>query len=1769
MNRLQLTVETPLGRRGATNGGDAANGRSLTAARRRFPAGAIRLAVAPAVATLVVGAHGPATAWAADIVKANNTTGIATNTAWVGNVNPTAIDTAVFNDTFAQTAAIGTGGPVSYLGFKVTGTFGTAVNINNTSLGNYVRTGTGGIDLSTGTRSLVINSIDITADQTWSLGANTLTAGNGRLTGAAKVTVTGTGELVLGSANTLTNGLTFLGGRATATDVASLGGAGKTVTFGSTAEAFLTAGGSYDNNFVIAGTGWAEAGGPLGAIRLQNGASVGGTVTLTGDARVTAYNSAGTIVGAIGETGGARALEFGVAGDTGVITLSAANTYTGGTRVNGGQLILTGGDDRLAAAGALALGSGGSGGLLQLGDGNGPVNQTVAGLSTAGTGGAANAVVGGAGSTSTLTVNSTAAQVFAGALGGAASNANNLALTKAGAGTLTLSGPRTYTGPTLVNGGQLRFTTGFAGASPVTVADGAAVGVNVLAAGQTWSTPSLSLGAAAGATFNVDVGGFGNLTAPAWTTTTFTTGGTNTINVAGGGLGVGTFPLLKYGGSIGGAGYAGLTLGTLPSRVIAVLVNDAANGQVSLNVTGTDQPKWTGTAGTAWDINNGSNPAVGTGTVNWKEANSGNPTRYLQTGTAIDSVRFDDTAAATATVAGGATTVNLTTTLTPTLVTVDNSSLNYVFAGTGKLSGTTPLTKRGTGTLTLANTGGNDTTGQIAVVTGTLQVGDGVTAGGGQLGNGPVQNDAALVFNRPDALTVANPIGGAGTLTKLGAGVLTLSGGNTFSGPVAVNAGTLKLGGGSALGGGGGATTVQSGATLDLNGFAASPGETIRIAGVGVGGAGAVVNTGTGGSTVTATNVTLTANATLGGTGQFDVRGPGASLVGGGFDLTKVGTNEIDLASLGETHLKNVVVNGGRLVLEGDTTPGDAGGAVSVAAGAQLGLANTGNAITKPIILTDGTLGSTAGVNNWVSGPVTVSTAVAGGGTLLTADGTALRLSGNISGAGGLTKAGPGIATLEGTNTYLGTTTVTGGVLRAGGAALAASNLSLNGGVLEAAANFSRPLGTAAGQVQLPGGTSGFSAAGGGPVAVDLSGAGAGGAFTLTWGAGGFAPAALVLNETTATNLITLANALDLKSTTARTVNVNAQTATLSGRVSNTGGNGGLTKGGAGTLVLSGANTYAGTTTVNGGTLQLANPAALGTSALSVGAAGVVDLNGNSVTVSSLSGALGGIISDQSQTSGVTTLTVNIASGSATFTAGIQDGPSRQLAFVKTGAGTIISNNSNSDNAYTGGTTVSGGRLELRTNNNNLLPYRSPLAFAGSGTFAAANNSAVIHNLSLGSLSLLAGDATIEVNNYAGGAGSQSLTFETAPVRSPGATLNVTLANTTAGTAATPDLFSVQFYSNPWTAGASVDGGIYYSGYGAAEFATYASAGYLRPLSYAGTPDANTLNVVLSADQATLGAGAGQDVQLGGTAGSVTAQPTASLRTLKIAGANNLTLTSGATLTLTGGGLLKAGGNAATIAGGAGLSTGAAEFVIRANTAADAITIATPVTAGGLTKAGAGTLSLTGNNAGLGGDVYVNAGKLLVNNAAGSGTGTGTVFVRTGATLGGSGSIGGGVRVSAGATVAPGNSPGVLSIAGPLTFDGGTFAVEVNGPAAGTGYDQLAVGSGVVSLGAGVTALTLTSTGYTPGGSDRIWIVNHAGSAATTGFFTLGGAALPEGGAVTIAGTRFNIFYGADLATNSLTGGNDVVLAVPEPATVGLGALLGVGLLARRRRARG
>jgi autotransporter-associated beta strand protein len=193
---------------------------------------------------------------------------------------------------------------------------------------------------------------------------------------------------------------------------------------------------------------------------------------------------------------------------------------------------------------------------------------------------------------------------------------------------------------------------------------------------------------------------------------------------------------------------------------------------------------------------------------------------------------------------------------------------------------------------------------------------------------------------------------------------------------------------------------------------------------------------------------------------------------------------------------------------------------------------------------------------------------------------------------------------------------------------------------------------------------------------------------------------------------------------------------------------------------------------------------------------------------------------------------------------------------------------------------------------------------------------------------------------------------------------------------------------------------------------------------------------------------------------------------------------------------------------------------------------------GGLTKSGIGILNLNGANNYLG-RTSVEGGTLAVK-----------------------GSIGG-VTTLPGATLSPGVGAAGLNVRGNFDLQSGAILkIELGGTVAGTSFDQINVTGGGITL-AGELQGSLID-GFT-GSSDFFFIIINDGTDPVNGTFN----GLPEGSIVNFSGKPFQIFYSANSETNSLTGGNDVLIVVPEPAAaasllIGLGSLLGFNRFRRR-----
>ncbi|UYV14380.1 autotransporter-associated beta strand repeat-containing protein [Porphyrobacter sp. ULC335] len=608
--------------------------------------------------------------------------------------------------------------------------------------------------------------------------------------------------------------------------------------------------------------------------------------------------------------------------------------------------------------------------------------------------------------------------------------------------------------------------------------------------------------------------------------------------------------------------------------------------------------------------------------------------------------------------------------------------------GTANLAGVFDgfIVNSGTVTLTGTTTGimGFDQTG-----TGIFNLAGFDTTIGRLSGAGQVQlGSATLTTGGSNASsTFSGVISGSGALTKVGSGTLTLNGANTFTGLTTVSDGGLLLDSAGTL----------AGAVLNNAIF---------------------LNAGT-------VNGLVTNNGDLGSAGTLD----GGLINNAGATASLAGT------------VNGGITNAGTVRVIGPLTASGAFNQTSTGSLRLQGFAAS--------------LGSLAG-----AGTVTL-----GGGALTTGtDNTSTTFGGVISGAGTLTKVGTGTFTLTGVNTYTGTTFVNAGTL-----ALAASGVIAgpvrNAAIFTNAGTVNGSLqtfgtatnsGTINGDVRAEtGGTFtnqvGGTVNGNGFSFATLSNAGTwNGAFVINGGgtitntgvwSNGSANSSLITNGLFDNSGTLSGLAVSLNGTNARLINRAGGTIALNaGQALFISSGAQVTNAGAITATVGNSGTFISTGTVNG---LLSNQAGTAIAQL----AGVMNGNINNAGTITLTGTTTGIGILEQTTSGVFNLggfntTIGVLSGAGqmnlgagTLTTG-RDAVNSQFSgviggtggLVKVGTGGLVLTGTNT---YTGGTTISGGVLQLGgggttgsiigpvINNGTLLVNRSDAyTFAGniSGT---------------------------------------------------------------------------------------------------------------------------------------------------------------------------------------------------------------------------------------------------------------------------------------------------------------------------------------------------------------------------------------------------------------------------------------------------------------------
>ncbi|MDI1313423.1 autotransporter-associated beta strand repeat-containing protein [Prosthecobacter sp.] len=1216
--------------------------------------------------------------------------------------------------------------------FNVTGTLGTAANPTGQTAfqGGSITNFSGTAYLSGASSTLRIGE---NSSATVNVTAGTLTVG------------AASGGLVVGRTSTSGNGyLNISGGTVNVTSSSNVIriGAGYTNTENSGASIMT-----------ISGTGLFDSSTTLGNIQLGSGLSgnttSSGTINMDGGTLATNRNimggSVGTSIfnfngGTLKANGTAMTLSTGlttvnvrnggavidtnnfavtiakalthssIGGDNttdggltknglGILTLSGtdANTYTGITLINVGELDLSKTAGINAIAGSITIGNGTTTAMLKLlasdqiadtsvitliGSGidagvfrlNGKA-ETIGGLISTGGAGIVENEAGSA-VTSTLTVNvDSGSQTFSGTLrnGDGTGTDGTLAFTKAGAGTLTLSGTNTYTGATTINMGTLILTGTSTYAGSITINGG----MLTLDSTNTFSNSTLiNAGTLLINTANIFSGSI-----------TITAGGTLQFGTSNA---ISSTPVLNLTGAGGGTS-ATFALSGYNWTSGAINFYDATSGATSLGT-----------------INIGSGGVLtmgGTLTVN----STNNPLGALITGGTLDLG-----------------------TATRTFAVGDSSNAAHdltIASAITSTSGAFGITKTGLGNLLLS--GSVNIAGNITVASGVLEV-------TGTLNNGASGTSVGSV-SAPGMLRLST--GADYTTTTLGIGNAT-----SYQGTLVVSGGTLTLT----------TTNTQAGITLGATGYGGmflSSGtiNTKRVdSGDGTTPASISVLQVSGGTLNTANYImfrnerwefTVTGGQVL-RTGEYIALG----FRSGGSAITATTTAQGAMTMAG-----GLVNNAGLSITIGQQNNNLALGT------AYLNL-NAGTLINNQIVQYNGT---GAAINSYIN---------FNGGTLQASVST------------------PSLIVVSGTG---GTGTLTAYVNGAFG--------TFNGGAVINTAGFNvtipiamnTPTGNGVTSIAISDGGSGYY----GAPYVEISGGG---------GSGATAFATVDLDPTSPTYgkllSITISNpGIGYTSTPTIALLGGGGSGVVLGTINTaTNTSGGLTKSGLGTLTLSGAdaNTFTGTSSVNAGALELSKTAGVnaiagditlgdGTTGAVVklinsdqiadtsvitfngsGAnAGIFRLNNKSETIGGLSSTVGaGIVENESGSAATSTLTVNVATGSQTYSGTLRNGDGSgtdgTLAFTKTGAGTQVLTGSNT---YTGTTTISDGALQAGSSGSGTTGTGAVTVQTGGtllgtgfikGTSFTASSGAIVQ----------AGDGTTQSNygtlTFAPLSGSGALNFQ-------------------------------------------------------------------------------------------------------------------------------------------------------------------------------------------------------------------------------------------------------------------------------------------------------------------------------------------------------------------------------------------------------------------------
>jgi fibronectin-binding autotransporter adhesin len=999
-----------------------------------------------------------------------------------------------------------------------------------------------------------------------------------------------------------------------------------------------------------------------GILQVSSQGNLGsGTVELSGgELRATAsftnaraVNANGS--GAIGVDTGGTFTQSGVVSGTGTLTklgsgtlvLSAVNTYTGDTVINGGLLQLSAAN-RIADASDVVLGPGATWDMNNF-------SETIASIS--GTGG----TIDTGGSSGNLTVNTAAGTfTYAGSMTGAGN------FNKNGAHTLILSGASSISGNVNVNAGVLQYASGgsLPAAADVIVANGATWNLNGISdfvesiSGEgaiQLGSASLTVNDASGSlTLSGNISGAGGSFVKSGAHTLILSGTnsyTGTTTLDDGILQIGTSANLGSGGLIFDSGIIASTGNISSSRPITINQFDTATFDVASGTTFTHSASIGGDPTTQFIKS-------GAGTFRWVGANTYTGVVQINGGILDVGVNAAQSIALTATIVGSGS-FNKSDpgmlTLTSPGTYGGSTSITggtLILAGGGNLPNTTDISISSGATFDL--NGVNDTVDSIAGAGSVL-------LGGAELAVGEVSGTR----------TLSGAISETGSLRKGGAHTWILSGANTFTGPITIDGGILSVNSNGNLGNVANAISLGA-ATLQATG-----------------------------------SFTSAHNISLHGPGTIDVLAGAVlteqGLVSGNFALTKTGPGSLIL-SAANTYTGGTLINGGEVAVSTSSGLGNAASSVS---------------------LSGGNLRAAASFTN------SRNVQIAGSGGIKVDPGFTLTQSGAITGTGSLTKLGAGTLLLTTPATHAGDTTIAAGTLRFGSGGLpnlfdvtvtspgvwdlnavsdtvdglfGNGSVQLNSGALTLGSaggngNFTGPITGPGGIVKIGAGRQRFSGTNthtsmqlnGGIVEVSQDSSLGAPGIGLVFSGG-------ALNSTATFSIprnVTLNAA-------GGTFDVNgATTLTVVNPVS---GVGGLTKTGAGTLVLQAASSFAGPMSILNGTLQLGTGMTFG----SLSGTGTIDLGGNELILN--------------------------GTGDNTF-GGILSGIGGKL--TKDGPGTLTLTGINT---YTGGTCILDGVLRI-SQTANLGEEGTLITFDG-GTLNTMATFSMIRGMALN-----AGGGTIDTNS--------------------------------------------------------------------------------------------------------------------------------------------------------------------------------------------------------------------------------------------------------------------------------------------------------------------------------------------------------------------------------------------------------------------------------------